>query len=350
MSRVVPRSSRRRAPGFTLIELLVVIAIIAVLIGLLVPAVQKVREAANRMSCTNNLKQIGLALHNFHDSFKHFPPGHEAHAYAVVGGPSTRGPANPYYYSNWAMQLLPFLEGQNLYSQYNNNVPVDSDANLGVRTTYVSVYTCPSDINGNQVLKPGSSYSGAINANATFMTGSYRGVAGSWNPNAPIPPGGGSPPDWGGYPNEMTSLINTAPGTANRGLLHGVDDWNGLKAEKMANIIDGTSSTFAVGERATKIGTSDRDSFWACSFNLYSLSSASYTSASLLNSYDDCVASLGGADAWPCKYGWGSFHTQLINFAFCDGSVHSIGTDINMTVFQGFCTIAGGEILPGDGF
>jgi prepilin-type processing-associated H-X9-DG protein len=116
----------------------------------------------------------------------------------------------------------------------------------------------------------------------------------------------------------------------------------------MATITDGTSNSFAVGERATRT-TVNRGSFWACSFNLYSLSSASYTSASLLNDYNACVASLGGADAWPCKYGWGSFHPAGgINFVMCDGSVRSISTSVNIISFQGLCTISGGEIIPGD--
>ncbi|HEV3203088.1 MAG TPA: DUF1559 domain-containing protein, partial [Gemmataceae bacterium] len=128
--------------GFTLIELLVVIAIIGILIALLLPAVQKVRGAAARLSCTNNLKQIGLAMHNYHDANGQFPPGHQVLGAAQV------------YYANWLIFLLPYVEQTNLFNRYNNTVRNSHPNNEMVRTTYVAVYTCPSDLSGNKILTP----------------------------------------------------------------------------------------------------------------------------------------------------------------------------------------------------
>ncbi len=109
----------RRA--FTLIELLVVIAIIATLMALLLPAIQKVREAANNMRCKSNLRQIGIALHNYHNDHSQFPPGHEARRANGIG--ATNGTiSSPYYFSNWAIELLPYLEQGPLYQLYDNRV------------------------------------------------------------------------------------------------------------------------------------------------------------------------------------------------------------------------------------
>jgi prepilin-type N-terminal cleavage/methylation domain-containing protein/prepilin-type processing-associated H-X9-DG protein len=317
----------RLTGGFTLIELLVVIAIIAVLIGLLLPAVQKVREAAARMSCSNNLKQIGLALHNYHDANGTFPSGHRA---------TTTDPTNDnlaFYYSNWAIQLLPYIEQQNLYQNYNDTVNIFQTANKGLRETYVATYACPSDINSKQLMTPESA-PGSGGGGVAFMTGSYRGMGGVSSDGFA---------QWVGYPSEVRTNMSKAPNT--RGLFH--TDWPGgpTGPEKMTTISDGTSNTLVVGERATRTHAT-RGTFWADSFNLYSLSGAFNQSAALLADYDKCATI--ASDIAQCKYGWGSFHSGVINFVYGDGSVRSVRTSINMVMFTYMSTISGGEVIVDD--
>src|SRR6516165_8707697 len=119
--------------GFTLVELLVVIAIIAVLIGLLIPAVQKVREAANRIQCSNNLKNLGLALHNYHDVNRKFPPGQ-------VRAPYARWNAN----HGWAVFILPYIEQQSLYNAYDWDQALAAQGNQGVVARPLKNFCCPS--------------------------------------------------------------------------------------------------------------------------------------------------------------------------------------------------------------
>lgn len=158
--RPTVRSARDPRIGFTLVELLVVIAVIGLLIGLLMPAVQKAREAANRISCANNLKQIGLAMHNYHFDFNKLPPR------AKLAGPAD---ANQSAGATWAVLILPYMEQDNLYRQWDLNRRY-YEQNDAARLTPVRGYFCPTrrsasdsgSLSGDQAILAGGSLAGNV--------------------------------------------------------------------------------------------------------------------------------------------------------------------------------------------
>jgi prepilin-type N-terminal cleavage/methylation domain-containing protein/prepilin-type processing-associated H-X9-DG protein len=171
--------SRLPHRGFTLIELLVVIAIIAILIGLLLPAVQKVRDAAARMSCQNNLHQIGLAEHGYHDAFLKFTCSWD---YEIP-----QPPARPTAVSHaWGVYLLPYLEQGNLYSQYNFNALATNPSNAAVIQTKLQVFNCPSSPNDGRIYSfpvPKDVLPGIPAGTLTASTSDYTAITGvrSWD-------------------------------------------------------------------------------------------------------------------------------------------------------------------------
>jgi prepilin-type N-terminal cleavage/methylation domain-containing protein len=269
--------------GFTLIELLVVIAIIAVLIGLLLPAVQKVREAANRMSCTNNLKQIGLALHNYHDVNGTFPAG-------SLYKQTTPGKYD--YYDTWTIAILPFIEQGNLFASYDPMVPnaiedARSPKMALLRQSFVKVFTCPADYNPFMAAAPESGPGGDTGLPIPLcMPGNYRCVAGAdW---------GGT--DWGVDENGPNENWDDATQVRNwlmshypqdRGAMH-ASGVAGAKAEKIATITDGTSNTLMVGEYSTKTHL-NRRTFWAYAYTSYNESCATYAQSRTSSPISTCV-------------------------------------------------------------
>ena len=201
-------TSRRR--GFTLIELLVVIAIIAILVALLLPAVQQAREAARRSQCKNNLKQIGLALHNYHDTHGSFPPGYIARYVSATDPASAEtGPGFA-----WGTMILPFLDQSPTYNQLNFSLDATDPANIDAGRQVLSVFVCPSDT------APGTFTVSDGTNDYQLASANYVGIYGYGS-------------------------VTMAPGRPDpAGILYR------NSRTRMRDIVDGTSNTLLVGERS----------------------------------------------------------------------------------------------------
>ncbi len=303
--------------GFTLIELLVVIAIIAVLVAILLPAVQQAREAARRSTCKNNLKQIGLALHNYHDTHNTFPPGwigvSNRRPHTGVEDPSGL-PADWRSGFSWSQLILPQLEQGPLYDQFNFSQIVNDETNSNNRTTlnnYLSVFSCPSDDAPNTFELEDE------NAEITNLgISNYPGIAGTTE-------------------LDQAEIPNTAIGAQFE--TDGIFFHN--SKVRIADIVDGASNTLMVGERNTfyEDPLTKDEPFYG-------------TWGGLIPETEEPFARILGHAGEPPNHAehpedLGSNHRGGAQFILGDGSVHFISENIDGDTFRALGTRGDGEVV-----
>jgi prepilin-type N-terminal cleavage/methylation domain-containing protein/prepilin-type processing-associated H-X9-DG protein len=313
-------SKTRDRQAFTLIELLVVIAIIGVLVSLLLPAVQKVREAANRASCQNNLKQIGLALHNFHDTYKYLPGNIRPSATNTVR-------------VRWVTFLLPFFEQGNVYQAYHFDKNWSDPLNLPLTSLPLKIFQCPSSPDPDRLdYLPENPMDGIV------ATGDYSGI-------------------YGVDPELVTlGLVNEA----GEGMI------SKTKKIRFADVVDGLSNTLHVTESAGKpalwqgrqqVGTPPdvrvNGGAWSRPESEIPLLRGSSADGTVFPGPVAINATNGqqqtvypdpyyGVDGTGAVYG---FHPGGVNTLFVDGSVHFINQNLDIRTFAALVTRAGGEVL-----
>ena len=346
MSLIRPAPRR----GFTLIELLVVIAIIAILIGLLLPAVQKIREAANRLKCSNNLKQIGLAIHNYHDTNDGMPPAWRYEPPA----PPTRPTAIA---ESWGFHILPFLEQDNLFRGYNRDQSMFFPQNAALIQAQIPMFKCPSTPNGNRTVVipvpagvlpglPGGTFRGGP-CDYTAMTGVREWCQFMGNPC--------DPPDHGQRHGVLQPWTDSQAAAVF------------IKPRKLTlgTISDGTSNTIMIAELAGTQEVYNRNrqridpvpapiptyqvsygAGWANPFN-----GEHWPSGSSFDGNNPYNVSRGPCLINCSNYngrGMYSFHPGGVNALMADGSVRFLRESMSTKQLAFAITSQGGEVFTGE--
>jgi prepilin-type N-terminal cleavage/methylation domain-containing protein len=324
---------RQRTRGFTLIELLVVIAIIAILIALLLPAVQQAREAARRTQCKNNMKQIALAIHNYHDTFNMFPCGYIF--------------APPNFSTRSAFTLmLPFIEQGNLYQSIDSSVPMFTGPtgynatvlakNVSLAATVIPAFLCPSSVGEptDDYLYPAGLFGNPFNCTWKGGRTDYCGTSGVR----------------GAFGN---LAYNGNQGGDREGFLRAAG--LGGDTSRMRDITDGTSNTFMFGERTGGLKLYYKNQIVTTLNPLLAVTNGgSWPDALAFEHWLQGSLYDGSGNGGPCAMctnlrgnGFHSFHTGGCQFALGDGSVRFVSENVAQSVFAGAITRKKGEV-PGE--
>lgn len=303
--------------GFTLVELMVVIAIIGVLIGLLLPAVQAIREAARRMQCANNLKQIGLAIHNYHSSYRRFP----------VGGAGVVSLTNPTvrarWRASWGAVSLPYIEQLPLYMEIDVGVPYIDPVNHSGGAKLVSTYLCPSATQTELYRPKGDD----LNSSVLFGRTDYGGNYGERSMRC--------------FPRKNCQNNYSDLGIQDS-VGRGVMLFGHEKQISVTDILDGSSQTIVIGE-----APEGRHSIWIGHKNVFDQSSPLNAKIKAGSHWDSCAPPFKSQRGNFCDFGqeFHSYHRGGANFLMADGAARFVNEQIDVVTLAALLSRKGGEII-----